>query len=43
MPGVSRPAQSRVSVRDSPPERVLDHIPVGADVIVPMANGEPSG
>jgi acyl-CoA hydrolase len=27
----------------APPERVLDHIPPGADVILPMANGEPVG
>lgn len=30
-------------MRPSPPERVLDHIPAGADVILPMANGEPVG
>jgi acyl-CoA hydrolase len=27
----------------SAPERILDHIKVGADVILPMANGEPVG
>ena len=25
----------------SPPESVLDHVPAGADLIVPLANGEP--
>src|SRR3954466_16134441 len=25
----------------SPPEAVLDHVPPGADLIVPLANGEP--
>jgi acyl-CoA hydrolase len=30
-------------VRPSAPERILDHIPARADVILPMANGEPLG
>jgi acyl-CoA hydrolase len=39
---MNRPVH-RLSVRPSRPESVLDHIPEGADVIVPMANGEPVG
>ena len=27
----------------SPPEVVLDHVPAGARVVVPLANGEPVG
>jgi acyl-CoA hydrolase len=38
---VTRPARPAIS--PSPPERVLDHIKPGADVILPMANGEPVG
>ena len=29
--------------REAPPESVLRHVGAGADVIVPMANGEPPG
>jgi hypothetical protein len=43
MRAVNRPVRTPLSVRPSPPERVLDHIPEGADVIVPMANGEAVG
>src|SRR3954471_22127525 len=31
-----------LTTRPVPPEAVLDHIPDGADLIVPLANGEPA-
>src|SRR3954452_7222479 len=41
-PPVTRPV-ARPSMPPSPPERVLEHLKPGADVILPMANGEPVG
>ena len=37
------PGQTRTSVPPSAVETMLEHVPEGADIIVPMANGEPVG
>jgi hypothetical protein len=39
----SPPTGLRAGLSSCSAENVLDHIPAGADVIVPMANGEPVG
>ena len=36
-----RSISEQISAKRAAPEAVVDHVPVGADVIVPLANGEP--